>query len=116
MKRSHARLTALLAAAVAAASLAGCMTVGRPFPTDKVATIAVGKTTQRDLIQTYGHPFRTGLQDGDTTWTYLNYHLSVLGEQETTDLYLRFNADGTVKSYAFNTNAEPTTTAPAASR
>jgi len=39
-----------------------------------------------------------------THWTYLHYHFSIFGDQRTTDLYVRFNADHTVKSYALNTN------------
>jgi len=96
-------LTRAAALAVLAAT-AGCMTIGRPFPTDKISEIKLGKTTQADLTATYGHPYRTGVEDGDATWTYLLYRLSAFGEGKTRDLFVRFNADGTVKSYAFNTN------------
>jgi hypothetical protein len=37
------------------------------------------------------------------TWTYVDYHFAVFGQQRTTDLLVKFNANGTVKSYAFNT-------------
>lgn len=87
----------------AAMATAGCVTVGRPFPTDKIAEIKTGKTTQAEIVAAYGHPYRTGLEDGDTTWTYMMYKVSPF-TQSTKDLYVRFNADGTVKSYAFNTN------------
>lgn len=97
-------LSRLLAVAVLAASAAACMTIGRDFPTDKIADIKIGKTTQAELTAQYGHPYRTGIEDGDATWTYLHYKLNVLGGEKTRDLYVRFNADGTVKSYAFNTN------------
>lgn len=106
-KALSVRVAALLVAAAAAAAATGCVSIGRPFPTYKVTSIVVGKTTQHDLVATYGQPYRTGVQDGDATWTYVDYRLSLLGEQQTSDLYVRFNADGTVKSYAFNTNATP---------
>ena len=83
---------------------AGCVSVGRPFPTDRIKDIKLGKTTRADLTAAYGRPYRTGVEDGDETWTYVNERLALFGEQTTEDLYVRFNADGTVKSYSFNTN------------
>lgn len=96
-----ARFAVLLALAAAAS---GCMTIGRPFPAEHVRDIKVGKTTRDEIRAAYGEPYRTGIEDGDPTWTYLRYRLSVFSEEKTSDLYVRFNADGTVKSYAFNTN------------
>lgn len=94
----------LLSLMVLAGSLAGCISMGRPFDTEKVLQIHMGKTTQAEIKDLFGEPYRTGLDSGDLTWTYLNYHFGVLGQQDTTDLYVRFNSDGTVKSYSFNTN------------
>jgi len=85
--------------------LAGCVTIGQPFAANRVPTIQLGHTKQAEIVQTFGQPFRTGLEDGDVTWTYVHYRLKVLGPQETQDLYIRFNPDGTVKSYSFNSNA-----------
>lgn len=95
------RLAVLLALASAAS---GCMTIGRSFPVERVRDITVGKTTRDEIRAAYGAPYRTGIEDGDPTWTYLRYRLSAFSGEKTADLYLRFNADGTVKSYAFNTN------------
>jgi len=90
--------------ALALSAGTGCITMGQSFRTEAVKSIVVGKTKQSDVEQLFGLPYRTGIESGDLTWTYLNYHFSVLGTQQTTDLYVRFNSDGTVKSYAFNTN------------
>ena len=43
------------------------------------------------------------LLDGKRTWTYGKYKWSAFGEAETTDLVVRFNQDGTVSSYVYNT-------------
>jgi len=93
-------------AACAALLLAagGCLSLGRPFPSDKVKAIVINKTTQTDIETAYGHPYRTGVEDGDVTWNYLDEHYSMVGQPRTKDLVLRFNADGTVKSYSFSTN------------
>lgn len=88
-----------------AASLAGCVTVGRPFDLGQVPSITAGKTTQADLKAKFGEPIRTGSDSGDPSWTYLHYHLSLFNQPQTDDLVVRFNADGTVKSYTFNTTS-----------
>ena len=95
-------LLALCASVLFAA--AGCASIGRPFPTDKIKGIVLGKTTQSDIESSDGHPYRTGIEDGDVTWSYVDEHYAAFGEPRTTDLQVRFNADGTVKSYNFNTN------------
>jgi outer membrane protein assembly factor BamE (lipoprotein component of BamABCDE complex) len=94
----------LLAFAVCAL-LGACVTLGRSFDAAQVKGLQVGKSTQVDVEKTFGAPFRTGLDSGDATWTYVDYHFGVFGPQRATDLLVKFNGDGTVKSYAFNTNA-----------
>jgi len=89
---------------VACLAICACVSLGRRFDAGAVKTIAVGKTTQSDIERIFGEPFRTGVDSGDVTWTYLDYHFGVIGQQRTIDLLVKFNADGTVKSYAFNTN------------
>lgn len=92
--------------AAAAALLAACMTMGRPFDAAKVPSLVLGKTTQTEVMAEFGRPFRTGIEDGSATWTYLRYRFSLFGRQDTKDLYIRFNADGTVKSYAYNSSGD----------
>lgn len=82
---------------------AGCATVGRDFATHKVEEIEVEQTTRSDIEAMFGDPWRTGLEDGKRTWTYARYRWSAFREAETTDLVVRFNEDGTVSSYVYNT-------------
>jgi hypothetical protein len=90
--------------AALAAALCGCMTMGSPFKVEQVPQIQIGKTTGKDLRGMFGDPYRSGIDDGDSTETWLNYHLSLFGDQKTRDLYVRYKADGTVKSYSLNSN------------
>ncbi|MFH2202322.1 MAG: hypothetical protein ABIJ96_04365 [Elusimicrobiota bacterium] len=83
---------------------AGCVTLGRPFDAVRVAGIKVGTTTERDLIRSFGEPYRRGLDDGDDTATWIHYKLRLFGDRNTRDLYIRLNAEGTIKSYSFNSN------------
>ena len=84
--------------------LCACVSLGQRFDAGAVKTIVVGKTTQSDVEKIFGEPFRTGVDDGDTTWTFLDYRFGIFGRPRATDLMVKFNANGTVKSYAFNTN------------
>ena len=71
---------------------------------DSITAIRVGTTTRDDVRAKFGEPYRTGIEDGDTAWTYLLYRFSAFGGEKTRDLYIRFDAAGKVKSYAYNTN------------
>ena len=80
----------------------GCLTVGRDFPADRVGEIAIGKTTRDEIHRMFGEPWRTGLEDGRRTWTYGRYRYKLFGTTETRDLVVRFDPNGTVASYTFN--------------
>lgn len=88
---------------VATLFVAGCATVGKDFATHSVDQIQIGETTRSDIETMFGEPWRTGIEDGKRTWTYGKYRWSAFGDAETTDLVVRFNNDGTVSSYVYNT-------------
>ena len=94
-------LTALLACLWLLPS--GCATVGRDFPMDHVSDIHIGETTQAEILATFGTPWRVGEEDGNRTWTYGKYRYRLLGRPSTTDLVVRFDGNGVVKSYSFST-------------
>lgn len=91
------------AVVVATALTAGCATVGHDFPTQNVDQIRIDQTTRADIRQMFGEPWRTGIEDGKSTWTYGKYRWSAFSNAQTTDLVVRFNADDTVDSYVYNT-------------
>ncbi len=83
--------------------LAGCATVGRQFPAESVSRIRLNETTQEEIRQLFGPPWRTGMEDGMVTWTYGRYRYRLFGDTSSTDLLLRFNDKGVVVSYTFST-------------
>ncbi|SDE69247.1 outer membrane protein assembly factor BamE domain-containing protein [Desulfuromonas thiophila] len=83
-------------------TLTGCMSAGRPFNVTAVPQIKIGQTTKADLLGYLGEPWRTGVEDGQQTWTYGDYRYSLFGNTQTRDLVIRFNPDGRVSSYSFN--------------
>jgi len=93
----------VLGLALAAALLvAGCLTVGREFPTDPIGQIQIGKTTRDDVHRMFGEPWRSGIEDGRRTWTYGHYRYKLFGTTETRDLVVRFDPNGVVASYTYN--------------
>ena len=84
-------------------SLGGCATIGHEFPAGQVSTIRIGQTTQNEIQATFGMPWRTGIDSGMRTWTYGHYRYSLFSEGSTEDLVIKFDANGIVSSYVFNT-------------
>jgi hypothetical protein len=97
---------ATVATAVAALTLS-CATIGHRFPPENVARIKNGETTKAQLLGDFGLPYRRGIEDGDSTWTYVYYKVRLFGENlRTRDLYLRFDSEGRVRSYTYNSNLD----------
>jgi hypothetical protein len=96
------RIALVLSLVLAISGIVGCATVGREFPTERVIEIRIDQTTKADLLAHFGRPYRRGIEDGDSTWTYVWYKLRLLGGQtQARDLYIRF-ADEKVSSYTYN--------------
>ncbi|MGR9072466.1 MAG: outer membrane protein assembly factor BamE domain-containing protein [Gammaproteobacteria bacterium] len=86
-----------------AAFLPGCATVGKDFPSPRVMEIKVGETRQQQIREMFGPPWRIGIEDGKPTWNYGKYRYSAFSPAQTKDLVIRFDNNGTVRSYTFNT-------------
>ena len=90
---------------IALVLVSGCLSLkfGREFPSPDRQLIVVGKTDKAALERIFGEPYQVGLDSGDQTWRWF------FGQREASvelskDLSVRFNADGSVKSYAFTSN------------
>lgn len=92
-----------VAALVLIAFLAGCATMGHDFPADQVTDIKIGSTRQYDIRAMFGEPWRVGIEDGQTTWTYGRYRYNLFTQNTAKDLVIHFNDRGVVTSYAYNT-------------
>ncbi len=104
MKAPRTSLVGLaVACAFTAAFAGGCATVGHEFPSSGVAQIRMGQTTQQQVKELFGEPWRTGVEDGRPTWTYGRYRYKLFGETQTKDLIVRFDEQSRVHSYTFST-------------
>jgi len=84
--------------------LAGCVSAGKDFNVRMVPQIQLHQTTRAQIEQMFGPPWRTGVEDGKQTWSYGSYKYGVGSDTLSRDLVIRFDANGTVASYTFNSN------------
>ena len=63
----------------------------------------MGQTTQQQVKELFGDPWRVGVEDGRPTWTYGRYRYKLFGETQTKDLVVRFDEQNRVHSYTFST-------------
>ncbi len=82
----------------------GCATIGNNFPHDFTSRIEIGKTTRLEIEKALGSPFRTGLDSGDPTASYLYYRLGLFISPITKDLTVTYSSEGIVKRCVFNSN------------
>jgi len=97
------RFKFLLLAAVLL-GLSACATVGNEFPADSASKLVIGKTTRAQVEKQLGQPYRTGLDSGDPTSSYIYYRVGLFINPVTEDLTVRFDGHGVVKSYTYNAN------------
>ncbi len=82
----------------------GCsLKLGHPFPSPSPQHIVIGTTDKAFLRKAFGEPYQVGLDSGDQTWRWF-YAEHASGGEVSKDLTVRFNPDGTVKSYSFMSN------------
>src|SRR2546427_8885298 len=98
------RLPVLLALAVLVVA-GGCagLKAGRMFPSPDPAQITVNVTDKAALVRMFGEPYQVGLDSGDQTWRWFCAEYGVGGEASK-DFTVRFNSNGTDKSYSFTSN------------
>ena len=89
--------------AILTTQLTGCFTVGQEFAGSRVPEIRVGQSTKQDIENLFGSPWRRGMEDGKSTWTYGIYKYYLFGAADTQDLLIRFDNKGIVRSYTFGT-------------
>ena len=91
-----------LAVALVASACAG-LQLGRESPSPDTAQIKVNVTDKAGLLAFFGEPYQVGIDSGDQTWRWF-YAQRSASSTITKDLTVRFNSNGTVKSYSFTSN------------
>ena len=79
----------------------GCASVGNDFNSEKVKDIENNITTQLDIIDWFGLPFKEGNENGYTMWIY-QIDKWKLGEVESKGLVILFDDKNKVKAYRYD--------------
>jgi hypothetical protein len=93
----------VIALALLAAASGCALRAGRVFPSPDPAQIVANVTDKAALQRLFGEPYQVGLDNGDQTWRWF-YGEHGGGGEVSKDFTVRFNANGTVKSYSFTSN------------
>jgi len=89
-------------------ALGGCGgTVGKNFKISKVENIVTNTTTQMEIKNMFGKPFKTGIQNGQPIWIYEYNRYHLLANGASKDLVIIFGPNGVVQSHQFM-SSEPT--------
>ncbi|QPJ64771.1 MAG: hypothetical protein G3M78_04955 [Candidatus Nitrohelix vancouverensis] len=98
----------LLSLLLVAAFLTACGTVGRDFDTLLVDKIQKNKTTQAEILDMFGIPFKEGRENGYEMWTYQKDTWNLIGKPESKGLVILFSEQNRVKAYRYtSTNDTP---------
>ena len=85
-------------------SSAGCASVGKDFESEKVKNIKNNVTTQLEIIDWFGVPFKEGTENSYTMWTYQIDKWQALGDVESKALVILFDGKNKVKAYRYESN------------
>ncbi|MFQ5449464.1 MAG: hypothetical protein ACE5E9_02490 [Nitrospinaceae bacterium] len=102
MKQS---LICLWAVAIFAWGL-GCGSVGKNFDSDKVKNIQNNTTTQAEILDWFGVPFKEGTENNHTMWTYQFDKWSAFNDTQSKDLVILFDDKNVVKAYRFTSSID----------
>ena len=99
------KVLAFIAFAIIAVLIAGCGSVGKNFDSSKVKNIHNNVTTQAQILEWFGDPFKKGQENGRTMWTY-QYDTYSGGNSKSKDLVLLFDDNGKVIAYRHTSNMD----------
>ena len=82
----------------------GCGTMGNNFDTSQVRTIQNGVTTQVDVLDRFGPPFKEGVENGRVMWTYQFDVWSLIDTTKSKDLVILFDDRHIVRAHRYTTS------------
>ena len=85
--------------------LSACGSVGKEFDESLYTNIVKGTTTHKEIRIMFGPPFRKGIQNGDSVWTYEYNYVNAFGTDIIKDMIIVFGKNGVVKSHQLMTSS-----------
>jgi len=82
----------------------GCGTVGKKFDSSKVKNIQNNVTSQIEILDWFGVPYKEGTENNHTMWTYQLDTWQAIGEGKSKGLVILFDDKNIVKAYRYESN------------
>jgi hypothetical protein len=82
----------------------GCGTVGKDFNSSNVRKIQNNVTTQLEILDWFGVPYKEGTENKHTMWTYQVDTWQAVGEGVSKGLVILFDDKNIVKAYRYESN------------
>ena len=85
--------------------LAACYgTVGNNFDSSQIKNIQSNVTSQKEIFERFGAPFKKGVENDQTMWTYQFDKWNAMGPAQSKDLVILFDNKNIVKAYRYTTS------------
>ena len=85
--------------------LAACYgTVGNNFDSSQIKSIQSNVTSQEEIFERFGAPFKKGVENDQTMWTYQFDKWNAVGPAQSKDLVILFDNKNIVKAYRYTTS------------
>lgn len=81
-----------------------CGTVGKDFDSAKVKKIQNNVTTQLEVLNWFGVPYKEGTENKHTMWTYQLDTWQAIGEGQSKGLVILFDDKNIVKAHRYESN------------
>jgi hypothetical protein len=82
----------------------GCGTVGKNFDGSKAKSIQNNVTTQLEILDWFGVPYKEGKENNHVMWTYQFDTWQAIGEGESKGLVILFDDKNIVKAYRYESS------------
>ena len=85
--------------------LASCYgTVGKNFDSSELKSIQNNVSSQEEIFERLGAPFKKGIENGQVMWTYQFDQWNTFGPTHSKDLVILFDKENIVKAYRYTTS------------
>jgi hypothetical protein len=85
--------------------LASCYgTVGKNFDSSDLKSIQNNVTSQEEIFERLGAPFKKGIENGHAIWTYQFDQWNAVGPTRSKDLVILFDKENIVEAYRYTTS------------
>ena len=79
-------------------------TVGKSFDSSQIKSIQNNMASQEEIFERFGAPFKKGVENDQTMWTYQFDKWNAVGPAQSKDLVILFDNKNIVKAYRYTTS------------